>query len=314
MAKQGERYDPKTKTGWKFENGQSNYYVKGKKLSQLEIVKRGLAQGGENILDTTKKLFTPVVNTTQNIKARMTRDPRSPVGDNVWTHNKKLLALQKELDKDPQVIANQQALAASQSPAEFFGTNQYGDRNTQITNEIQASNSSRLGELKIGIDGQIDPAIQRALGLETGQMIDGQNFVPTTYEPGSATQAYANTSSAKESILGDAKDAGQIEDAVTEGSGEGASATGGGDKKEGDKKIDESSDKAPETKQRYNPNAGHKNYDEESTAKGTAALSIQKKLLDAGFKQSDLNALAKNKRQSPIKALSNLFIKKGKVA
>ena len=198
MAKQGERYDPKTKTGWKFENGQSNYYVKGKKLSQIEIVKRGLAQGGENIKGFASDVFSPLTSGAQTLKAKMTRDPRSSIGDNVWTHNKKLLALQAQLDKDPKVIANQQALAASQSPAEFFGTNQYGDRNTQITNEIQASNSSRLGELKIGIDGEIDPALQRALGLETGQMMDGQNFVPTTYEPGSVNQAYANTSSATE--------------------------------------------------------------------------------------------------------------------
>lgn len=39
-------------------------------------------------------------------------------------------------------------------------------------------------------------------------------------------------------------------------------------------------------------NVGHKNYDETSTAKGSAALSIQKKLLDAGFKQSELNKLS----------------------
>ena len=30
MAKQGERYNPKTKTGWKYENGKTVYYKKGK--------------------------------------------------------------------------------------------------------------------------------------------------------------------------------------------------------------------------------------------------------------------------------------------
>ena len=45
-------------------------------------------------------------------------------------------------------------------------------------------------------------------------------------------------------------------------------------------------------------NAGHKNYDATSTAKGTAALSIQKKLLDAGFTQKELNALQENYRNT----------------
>tara|TARA_R100001463_G_scaffold136433_1_gene201774 strand:+ start:41 stop:949 length:909 start_codon:yes stop_codon:yes gene_type:complete len=302
MAKQGERYDPKTKTGWKFENGTSNYYVKGKKLSQLEIVKRGLAQGGENVLDTTKKLFTPVVNTTQNIKARMTRDPRSPVGDNVLTHNKKLLALQAQLDKDPKVIANQQALAASQSPAEFFGTNQYGDQSAQFNDPSSPLYKDGGTELaKVSNSGQL-------LSLNASpELMEGVDNINRLIIGNNVSQA-----SARESILGDALTTDQIENNIEQGSGGGEIGTGDGNKKEGDEKIDSSIKKEPETKQRYNPNAGHENYDVASTAKGTAALSIQKKLLDAGFKQSDLNALAKNKRQSPIKALSKLFVKKGK--
>ena len=209
---QGQRYDPKTKTGWKFENGRSNYYVKGKKLSQLEIVKRGLAEGGENIKDFATEVFAPITSGAQTLRDKMTRDPRSPVGDNVWTHNKKLLALQAQLDKDPQVIANQQALAISKSPSEFFGTNQYGDRNAQITNEIQASNSSPIGKLTIGVDGEIDPQLRRALGMETGQITDGDlsTFRPTTYEPGGANQVYAKTSSAKENVSTDEKDPAEV--------------------------------------------------------------------------------------------------------
>ena len=36
MAKQGERYNPKTKTGWKFENGRTVYYKKGKILNNRQ--------------------------------------------------------------------------------------------------------------------------------------------------------------------------------------------------------------------------------------------------------------------------------------
>ena len=57
----------------------------------------------------------------------------------------------------------------------------------------QTSNSTRLGKLTIGLDGEIDPAWQRALGMEVGQTVNGQNFVPTTYDKGGANQAYANT-------------------------------------------------------------------------------------------------------------------------
>ncbi len=310
MAKQGERYDPKTKTGWKFENGQSNYYVKGKKLSQIEIVKRGLAQGGENIKGFASDVFAPLTSGAQTLKAKMTRDPRSSIGDNVWTHNKKLLALQAQLDKDPKVIANQQALAASQSPAEFFGTNQYGDRNAQITNEIQASNSSPIGKLTIGVDGEIDPQLRQALGMETGQMMDGQNFVPTTYEPGSVNQAYANTSSARESTLGDALTTDQIESNIEQGSGGGETATGGGNKIEGETNIVEPTEKAPETKkQRW---AGNEK-DGYTIPKPT---SIQKDLLKAGFTEDSLARLMINheknygKRGNPIKAIKKLLVKK----
>ena len=44
MAKQGERYNPKTKTGWKYENGKTVYYKKGRLT--LEIPKRNRARGG----------------------------------------------------------------------------------------------------------------------------------------------------------------------------------------------------------------------------------------------------------------------------
>jgi len=302
MAKQGERYDPKTKTGWKFENGQSNYYVKGKKLSQIEIVKRGLAQGGENIKGFASDVFSPLTSGAQTLKAKMTRDPRSSMGDNVWTHNKKLLALQAQLDKDPQVIANQQALAASQSPAEFFGTNQYGDQSAQFNDPSSPLYKDGGTEVaKVSQNGQI-------LSLNgSPELMELGNNVNKLLVNGNVSQA-----SATEPIKGDALTTEEITNNIEEGSGGGDTAVGKVNSQETNVEPGETTDKEPKTKQRYNPNAGHKNYDVESTAKGTAALSIQKKLLDAGFKQSDLNALAKNKRQSPIKALSNLFIPKGK--
>ena len=60
-------------------------------------------------------------------------------------------------------------------------------------------------------------------------------------------------------------------------------------------------------------NAGHKNYDEATTATGSGALSIQKKLLDAGFTQSELNKLqaSHNKKYGKRKGLLSIFKKGG---
>ena len=68
--------------------------------------------------------------------------------------------------------------------------------------------------------------------------------------------------------------------------------------KDGTKVPISKKEEKPKETQKPNPNAGHKNYDDDSTAKGTAALRIQKKLLDAGFKQSELNALAKHHKDT----------------
>lgn len=87
----------------------------------------------------------------------------------------------------------------------------------------------------------------------------------------------------------------------------GGGAAGGGGETSGDT--------ATTTKQSTVPksNTGHKNYDEATTATGGGALRIQKKLLDAGFKQSELNALANNYKKNfgKRKGLLSIFKKGG---
>ena len=167
-----------------------------------------------------------------------------------------------------------------------------GDTRYNITPEGYA-------QMNAGFDGKIGHNLQ---GLSIN--FDYNNAIPGAI---SNKQAY----SARESTLGDAKDFNEIDTAVTEGSGEGASATGGGKKQESDTTIVEPTEKAPETKkQKW---AGNEK-DGYTIPKPT---SIQKDLLKVGFTEDSLARLMidheKNygKRGNPIKAIKKL-IKKGK--
>ena len=252
---QGERYDSRTGTGWKFENGRSNYYLKGKKLDTLSIVKRGLLEGGKKITSAGRSLFEPLsiasASAAKNLKDRMTRDPRSEIGDSVFDHNKKLLAIQKELDKNPNVIANQQALQISKSPAEYFGVNQYGAK-PEPTPQEQAKQAWSMENLsKIGFGNN-------AL-LISGS---GANLVKVGNESQLNTGNY--TEEEEENITSDMTN--QVPD------------------------VKNTEDPGPVD---TSPNVGHRNYDQATTATGSAALNIQRNLLDVGFKQSELNKLSK---------------------
>ena len=125
-----ERYDAKTQTGWKFEKGRSFYYLKGRKLSTAEVLRRGIG-------DTVKEFFTPITSGAATLRDKLRIDPRSETGESVFNYNqrtaKEKLALQKTLDKNPNVIANQ-ADASKLSPSQYFGTGNFGDKDAQAAN------------------------------------------------------------------------------------------------------------------------------------------------------------------------------------
>ena len=136
MAKQGQRYDEKTKTGWKFENGRSNYYVKGKKLSTKQVISRGL----KPLTDTARKIVEPLTIGAKNIASgnvSWRRHPNSTTGESVLAYNtriaKEQLKIQTDLDKNPNVIKNETD-RKNLSASEFFGTGEFGDKDTQIAN------------------------------------------------------------------------------------------------------------------------------------------------------------------------------------
>ncbi len=133
---QGERYDAKTKTGWKFENGKSNYYLNGKKLSQSQIIRRGL----KPLTNTIGKVFEPITSGAKNIatgNVTFLRHPDSPTGESRQAYNarieKEKLAIQKEFNNNPNVKANQTA-ASTLNPDQYFGVGKYGDKATQFQN------------------------------------------------------------------------------------------------------------------------------------------------------------------------------------
>jgi len=92
MAKQGERYNPKTKTGWKWEKGRSVYYKKGKKLNTRQHL-------GE--------AFAPLVSGAETIRDKLRIHPDSETGETVFRHNKRLDEAQDNYDDSADVAAYQ---------------------------------------------------------------------------------------------------------------------------------------------------------------------------------------------------------------
>ena len=102
MAKQGERYNPKTKTGWKFENGRTVYYKKGKILNNRQ-----------QLLSLGKQIFDPLISGAQTIRDKLRISRLSETGESVFEYNKKQperdskIAYQEEIqDKMTQEQAN----------------------------------------------------------------------------------------------------------------------------------------------------------------------------------------------------------------
>ena len=167
---QGERYDAKTKTGWKFENGRSNYYLNGKKLSQSQIIRRGL----KPLTDTIGKVFEPITSGAKNIatgNVTFLRHPDSPTGESRQAYNarieKEKLAIQKKFNNNPNVKANQTA-ASTLNPNQYFGVGKYGDKTTQFQNlnaDIPENKDLFKGQMLIS-NGQLVQAGSPGFGLK----------------------------------------------------------------------------------------------------------------------------------------------------
>ena len=92
MAKQGERYNPKTKTGWKFENGRTVYYKKGKILNNRQ-----------QLLNLGKQITAPLVSGAQTIRDKLRIAPLSETGESVFEYNKRIDKAQDEYDDSAEV-------------------------------------------------------------------------------------------------------------------------------------------------------------------------------------------------------------------
>ena len=92
MAKQGERYNPKTKTGWKYENGKTVYYKKGKILNNRQ-----------QLLSLGKDIVAPLVSGAQTIKDKLRISPLSETGETVFEYKDRTGAYKREqfLDVQP---------------------------------------------------------------------------------------------------------------------------------------------------------------------------------------------------------------------
>lgn len=91
MAKQGERYNPKTKTGWKFENGRTVYYKKGKILNNRQ-----------QLLSLGKDIVAPLVSGAQTIRDKLRISPSSETGESVFEYKERTGAYKREQFPDIQ--------------------------------------------------------------------------------------------------------------------------------------------------------------------------------------------------------------------
>jgi len=96
MAKQGQRYNPKTKTGWKWENGITVYYKKGKKLSNTR-----------QLFSLGKEIFDPLWSGAKTIRDKLRISPKSETGESVFEYNKRIDKAQDEFDDSEDVAAYQ---------------------------------------------------------------------------------------------------------------------------------------------------------------------------------------------------------------
>ena len=213
MAKQGQRYDEQTQTGWKFENGKSYYYLNGKKLSQDQIIARGL----EPVTNFVKSVFEPITEGAKNIKkgnVTFLRHPNSPSGESRQQYNtriaKEQLAIQKKLEVNPEVLKNE-AAKKNMSANEYFGVGKYGDRTVADANVRKIDNQaisaqhklkiSKLGPWSVeGLNAQFGTGSR--FSMDGGQIQAGQpgflnkngdqNVVVEDNTPASSNQSTSN--------------------------------------------------------------------------------------------------------------------------
>ena len=92
MSKLGVRYNPKTKTGWKYENGKTVYYKKGKILNNRQ-----------QLLSLGKDIVAPLVSGAQTIRDKLRISPLSETGESVFEYNKRIDKAQDEYDDSAEV-------------------------------------------------------------------------------------------------------------------------------------------------------------------------------------------------------------------
>ena len=198
MAEQGERYDAKTKTGWKFEKGRSNYYLKGRKLSTREVVTRGLG-------NFTRDFFEPITAGAVNLKDKLRIHPKSVTGESVFDYNRRIakeqLALKKKLDKNPNVVANRTA-ASTLSPSQYFGTGNFGDKAMQTANIRNIDNLQISAEHRRNV-AKNPWAVENMPGRQVAISNAGTGFVKPG-DPGFNLQrdVISNQGTDKESVVG----------------------------------------------------------------------------------------------------------------
>ena len=196
MAKQGQRYDEKTQTGWKFENGRSNYYVKGKKLSTKQVISRGLKPAADFAKNVASSVFAPITDGAKNIaqgNVTFLRHPKSTTGESRQQYNtriaKEQLAIQKKLDENPEVLKNE-AAKKNMSSDEFFGVGNYGDETVANANVRKFDNKAISAQHRLRIS-KLDP--WSVAGLEAkfgdGSKFSMSNLKEVQENPGKGTTA-----------------------------------------------------------------------------------------------------------------------------
>ena len=86
-----KQYDPKTKTGWKYENGVSVYYKKGKKLNNRQ-----------QLLSLGEEIVAPLVSGAKTIRDKLRISPSSETGESVFEYKKRTGAYEREQFPDVQ--------------------------------------------------------------------------------------------------------------------------------------------------------------------------------------------------------------------
>jgi len=157
MAKQGERYNPKTKTGWKFENGRTVYYKKGKILNNRQ-----------QLLSLGKEIVAPLVSGAGAIRDKLRISPLSETGESVFEYKTRTGAYKKEqlpdvqprTWSDPYGAKSTEPSSIKNIPSEKPGNENKTSDKTSFKNQVAGDKSDRMDGSTMNVTDLIKPKEQ----------------------------------------------------------------------------------------------------------------------------------------------------------